>query len=161
MFRVAVVGNTQEIANEGCSWLVSNEKENGFFEKSYEISDKKTTIFAFPYWKEKIKDMPVAEVIAIICKESPNLDSFKWAIDQYVKVPIKIVLYDGGAKDSAKEAEWSLIPIQKEDPKKFVEKILEKDAELDKEFPNKYSALKEVMPKLKTMSCCWVKWPNT
>ena len=132
MFRVLVLGKTQEIAEEAASWAVSGEKLENTYGKKYEIGERSAVIRTFPLWFQQKVAPAIGDAVLIVAKTPEDLSPIKSLLEPYKRIPLKFVLYDAGANQEDFKMDFKAVPITKGTPKEFVEKLIEANNELIK-----------------------------
>ncbi len=135
MFRLAVIGKTEDDARHTAEWAVSGEKSGESYVKKYESSGQPITLTAFPITAEK-PAQPICDCVLIVCKNPAELSGMEGVVSRYMKVPIKFILYDGVPEGSEYEMKWDAKPIKKSDPMSFVNKLITANNDLVKLIAN-------------------------
>jgi hypothetical protein len=132
MFRVLVLGKTQEISKEAAAWAVSGEMLENTYGKKYEINGLGAVIRTFPLWIGQKGAAAIGDVVLIVAKAPEDLSAIRPLLTPYKRIPLKFVLYDGVTNQGEFEAEFKAIPIKKGTPTEFVERLIESSNELVK-----------------------------
>lgn len=132
MFRVLVLGKTEEIAKEIASWAVSGETLENTYGKKYEIGDRSAVIRTFPIWAGQKGAAAIGDVVLVVAKTPEDLAALKPVLTPYKKIPLKFVLYDGAANQPDFETEFKVLPLLKGSPMEFVERLISANNDLVK-----------------------------
>jgi len=132
MFRVLVLGKTQEIAEEAASWAVSGEKLENTYGKKYEIGERSAVIRTFPLWFKQKVAPAIGDAVLVVVKTPEDLSPIKSLMKHYQRIPLKFVLYDPEANQEDFKVHFKAVPITKGTATEFVEKLIEANNELIK-----------------------------
>jgi len=132
MFRLLIIGRTEDIVKDAAKWAVSDEKKGNLYEKQYEISDLAMTIKVYPLWVGQKARKPIGDGLLLIAKTSGDLQAMESFIQIYKAMPIKFILYDGAPTEPSFEAKWDAKPLSKGPPMEFVEKLITANNEIVK-----------------------------
>lgn len=132
MFRVLVLGKTEEIAKEIASWAVSGETSANTYGKKYEIGDHSAVIRTFPIWAGQKGAAGIGEVVLVVLKTAEDLSALEPLLIPYEKIPLKFLLYDGVANQVDFGEKFKLLPLLKGTPTEFVERLIAANNDLVK-----------------------------
>jgi hypothetical protein len=132
MFRLLIVGKTEDAAKEAARWAVSEENKGNFYEKQYEISGLAMSIRVYPLWIDQKARKPAGDGLLLVARTPGDLQAMETFIEAYKGMPIKFILYDGTPIEPSFEAKWDAKPLSKGPPMEFVEKLITTNNEIVK-----------------------------
>jgi hypothetical protein len=115
---------------------VNGEKGAQGFEKKYEIGGRSAVIQAYPCFSDMKGPKPVGTALILLNRNKGDLNSIEPLAQEYKKVPIKFVLYDGAEEDSDFENSWAAKGLIKSTPEKVVEDLIKENNEMVKLIAN-------------------------
>eukprot|EP00826_Nyctotherus_ovalis_P056464 TRINITY_DN762_c0_g1_i1.p1 TRINITY_DN762_c0_g1~~TRINITY_DN762_c0_g1_i1.p1 ORF type:complete len:544 (+),score=174.46 TRINITY_DN762_c0_g1_i1:251-1882(+) len=132
MFKLLIVGRSEDIAKEAALWAVSEENKGSYYMKQYEVSGFVMSIRVYPLWIEQKARKPAGDGLLLVARAPGDLQAMEGFIKDYKGMPIKFVLYDGAPEEPGFEAKWDAKPLPKGLSVEFVDKLIAANNELVK-----------------------------
>lgn len=132
MFKLLIVGRSEDIAKEAALWAVSEESKGSYYMKQYEVSGFVMSIRVYPLWVDQKARKPAGDGLLLVARAPGDLQTMESFIEDYKGMPIKFILYDGAPEEPGFEAKWDAKPLPKGPSVEFVDKLIAANNELVK-----------------------------